>query len=174
MQESQNSIICLNITKSMPQKMFFFFFQNVLGNIHFQLLSENFYIEIKNSSNKFYIHIQNVSLCEYYLIKEWWSYKVHVANTCHTSFLLKKMRYNERAGREKRAKKERKRWNKKTWYEAKFVSFSSPWSIRRWDIRLVFTLQMEFSGGRKFAGLRSIVNSCHPPFVSFKTHPRLD
>lgn len=71
MQESQNSIICLNITKSMPQKMFFFFFQNVLGNIHFQLLPENFYIEIKNSSNKFYIHIQNVSLCEYYLIKEW-------------------------------------------------------------------------------------------------------
>lgn len=83
-----------------------FFFQNVLGDIHFQLLPENFYIEIKNSSNKFYIHIQNVSLCEYYLIKEWWSYKVHVANTCHTSFLLKKMRYNERAGREKRAKKE--------------------------------------------------------------------
>lgn len=52
------------------------------------------------------MHIQNVSLCECYLIKEWWSYKVHVANTCHTSFLLKKMRYNERAGREKRAKNE--------------------------------------------------------------------
>lgn len=45
--------------------------KNVLGDIHFQLLPENFYIEIKNSSNKFYIHIQNVSLCEYYLIKEW-------------------------------------------------------------------------------------------------------
>lgn len=65
------------------------------------------YIKIKNSSNKFHVHIQNVSLCEYYLIKEWWSYKVHVANTCHTSFLLEKMRYNERAGREKRAKNER-------------------------------------------------------------------
>lgn len=65
------------------------------------------YIKVKNSSNKFHVHIQNVSLCEYYLIKEWWSYKVHVANTCHTSFLLEKMRYNERAGREKRAKNER-------------------------------------------------------------------
>lgn len=147
----------------------FFFFQNVLGDIHFQLLPENFYIEIKNSSNKNFIYIFKTFLSVNTILLKSGD---HIRCTWRTPVIR---RFSSRKCDIMKEPEERsaRRRNKKTWYEAKFVSFSSPWSIR-WDIRLVFTLQMEFSGERKFAGLRSIVNSCHPPFVSFKTHPRLD